>query len=176
MSAKMTDRGLDAAVARALGIELRAKTPERVARAVFSGLRVSHGNSTATVEWDGETFGPIRMLGCFNDGAPGNDAYGLAWWNARAEHPWHGAIERHVAKWSEIAEPYSTDGSAMLALLGALRERGWGWRIDNEPNRDYVAVQVRAYEPSGYPNLFDGKAPTLPRAVAEAALAALGGE
>lgn len=172
--AALPARELDARVAReVMGLDLTANSDERIARAVTSGMRSSYGDGRIDMEWGGERFDRVRLVGTFNVGAEGNDAYGLALWRDRYGKPWQVAIERHVREWSMEPAPYSTDWRAMGTVLDALRERGHGVRINDEMQDGWtVAIELHC-DPH---DRHEATAGTLPRAAAEAALAAVGGK
>lgn len=71
---------------------------------------------------------------------------------------------------------YSTDWAAMGSLLGELRERGWQAKLISVGRMSWVACLSKGKLGAANRRYFESGDMPLPRAVAEAALAALGGE
>lgn len=81
-----------------------------------------------------------------------------------------GDVTRHVR--------FSQDGDSMLTVLDALRERGWRATLYAEPvDREGWVVSVSTGTVGSRDRRYlEAEAATLPRAVCEAALAAVGGK
>lgn len=88
-------------------------------------------------------------------------------WTESHDAPWTG-IDPVSGKALKIPH-YSTDLRAMGTVLDALRERGWMYRL-KFTGRDHQASIWRGAD------VVTEEADTLPRAVCEAALAAVGGK
>lgn len=71
--------------------------------------------------------------------------------------------------------PYSTSGDGMLAVMEAMRAKGWGYRITATRNGGTVHVWFAEF-PQSWDDVTPASGPSAPRAVAIAALRALGVE
>lgn len=94
----------------------------------------------------------------------------MGWTYVPGDHIWRNADCETVALLGEWSP--STDGRAMLAVLDALRGRGLEFNIESSESGWMVCAFPASIKQAVSPKV----AATLPRAVAEAALAAVGGK
>lgn len=83
------------------------KLTEVISRAVFRGMRMSHGRddngrSYATFEWNGREWRVGLPKKGYDWGMGksklGNDGYGLWFWMNRKDQPWQADLEAHVQR------------------------------------------------------------------------------
>jgi hypothetical protein len=125
-------RERDALVAeKVMGLDVGAHDDATIASAVFSGLRVSHGNQyVATMEWNGTEY-VVPFGNAYGVDAEGNNGHGLYWWRVRKGKPWEADVEAHVAAWRARPRAYTTDIAAAWQVVEKMRaEKHFGCRTD----------------------------------------------